>query len=64
MVEVSGKAIVTVMTQSEKDAAWAKAAKVRGNRGFVLPAAPKYVMVGGVPHISKDGKLVSLKKVN
>lgn len=64
MVEVSGKAMVSTMTKSEKEAAWAAAAKVRGNRIGSFPAAPKYVMVNGVPHVPKGGKLVPMKKVN
>jgi len=63
-MEASSAPKVSKITKAEYEAAMARAQKIRGNRQIITTPVPKYVMVDGVPHISKGGKLVSLKKIS
>jgi len=49
------------ITKKERNAALKQAAKVRGNKTApTLGALPKYVMVNGIPHTVKEGRLVPM----
>ena len=57
------EAVIVSVPKREIKAAWKAAEKVRGNRKREMIPVPKYVMVGGIPHTMRDGKLVPLKAV-
>ncbi len=63
--EAASKPVVMKTTKKEVKAVLSAASKVRHNKPSMPVVQPKkFVMVGGVPHKIKDGKLVPLTAVS